>query len=129
MAGRTFDWQGFLSLAEELGVRQDEASLRSALSRSYYFVYHQALDRALNNGYRARSGDSSHAQLWQLFEASPDPDCRRLGVLGSRLREIRNRADYEPTFSRINEQTPRCLSDAKQFAENLRKLPQRFPKV
>lgn len=33
-----FDWSGYLDLALELQKRPDEASLRSAISRAYYFV-------------------------------------------------------------------------------------------
>ena len=43
-------------LAEELGQRTDEASLRSALSRAYYFVYHLALQRAEANNRLSKAG-------------------------------------------------------------------------
>ena len=47
MATQPFDWCAYFLLARELAERQDEASLRSALSRAYYYIYHLALQRAL----------------------------------------------------------------------------------
>jgi hypothetical protein len=40
MAAQPFNWSGYLQLAEELAERRDEASMRSALSRAYYYIYH-----------------------------------------------------------------------------------------
>ena len=45
-----FDWTEYARLAEELGTRPDEASLRTAISRAYYSVYHQARDYLLAEG-------------------------------------------------------------------------------
>ena len=52
-----FNWSGYLQLAEELGKRSDEASLRSALSRAYYYVYHLALERAEANDFKPIPGE------------------------------------------------------------------------
>jgi hypothetical protein len=49
-----FDWFEYLQLADELGERAEEGALRSAISRAYYYVYHQALERAEANGFRPR---------------------------------------------------------------------------
>ena len=43
MAAQPFDWIGYFTLADELSRRADEASLRSAMSRAYYYVYQLAL--------------------------------------------------------------------------------------
>src|SRR5438552_14010258 len=45
-----FDWNDYARLAEELPTRKDEASLRTAISRFYYSVYHQARDYLLDKG-------------------------------------------------------------------------------
>ncbi|MDX1983588.1 MAG: hypothetical protein SFV51_25170 [Bryobacteraceae bacterium] len=100
MAAR-FDWSTYLALAEELGAREDEASLRSAISRAYYFVYHLALQRAEANDLKASPGEPSHRQLWRLFDESPETACRKLGVIATRLKQKRERADYEPVFVRL----------------------------
>ena len=127
MAAQPFDWSEYLKLADELAKRKDEAALRSALSRAYYYVYHLALRRALDNGFTARSGEGTHTQMWRNFSGSPEPDCRKLAEIGGRLKEKRERADYNQFYARIDEEIPEMLSDAQDFAARLQKLNPRFP--
>lgn len=127
MAIQPFDWSGYLTLASELAKRSDEASMRSALSRAYYYVYHLALTRAQNNGFTALSGEGKHQQLWRNFSRSPEPDCRRLAEIASRLKDKRERADYESIYVRITEEIPEMLADAQRFASGLQKLNPRHP--
>ena len=122
-----FDWSGFLTLADELGKRGDEASLRSALSRAYYYVYHLALRRAQDNDFKPLSGEGTHAQLWRVFSTNPEPDCRKLAEIAVRLKEKRERADYNPFYARVREEIPDVLADARDFASRLAKLPARHP--
>ena len=122
-----FDWIEYLTLAEELAKNTDEASLRSAISRAYYYAFHLALKRARANSFEYLSGEGTHTQLWRLFTASPDPDCIKLGHLAERLKENRRRADYEASFARIAEEVPEFLKDVRAFAAGLQKLPPRFP--
>jgi len=129
MAAAPFDWSQYVGLAQELGRRADEAALRSAISRAYYYVYHLALARAEANAYRPRPGEAKHAQLWRIFSGSPDPDCQRLAVLAGRLKEKRERADYENHFARIGEEVPALLADAEAFAVLLANVPARHPNL
>ena len=101
--------------------------MRTAISRAYSYVYHLALARAKANGFSAKSGEGTHAQLWRLFTTSPDPDCKKLGQITARLREKRNRADYEPYFVRIEEEIPELLKDARNFSAGIKILAPRFP--
>ena len=126
MAAPLFDWSEYLKLAEELGNRADEASLRSAISRAYYYVFHLALKRAEANNFAFVTG-GMHTQLWRLFSESPEPDCRKLGAIARRLKRQRERADYENVFARVNEEIPGTLADAQDFATLLVKLPARHP--
>jgi len=126
MAAASFDWSDYLELAQELANRADEASLRSAISRAFYYVYHLALERAKANNFTFVAG-GMHAQLWRVFSESPEPVCKRLGVIASRLRIRRERADYEPIFARVGEEMPGTLADAQDFATLLVKLPARHP--
>lgn len=121
-----FDWLEYLKLAEELGSRTDEASVRSAISRAYYYVYHLALRRVQTNDFTLVVG-GMHAQLWRVFSESPEPDCRKLGAIAGRLKKRRERADYEAIFARVDEEIPGTLADARAFAELLVKLPARHP--
>jgi uncharacterized protein (UPF0332 family) len=128
MAAAPFDWSEYLGLAQELGERSgDEAALRSSISRAYYYVYHLALKRAETNNFRALKGEPTHVQLWRVFSENPDPECRRLGELGARIKENRRRADYEPFFVRVAEEVPAIIADARDFALRLGKLPARLP--
>jgi uncharacterized protein (UPF0332 family) len=122
-----FDWSEFLTLADELGQRADEASLRSALSRAYYYVYHLALTRAEANHFKARPGEGTHTQLWKLFSTNPEPDCWKLAQIASRLKEKRERADYDSVYPRVDEEVPVVLEAARDFATRLAKLPARHP--
>jgi len=127
MASQSFDWSEYFKLADELAKRKDEAALRSALSRAYYYVYHLALSRALNNGFTTRSGEGTHTQMWRNYSGSPEPDCRKLAEIGGRLKEKRERADYNQIYARIDEEIPDMLADAQDFAARLQKLNPRFP--
>jgi len=123
----SFDWLEYFTLAEELANRTDEASLRTAISRAYYSIYHLALARAKANNFAALPGEGTHAQLWRLFTKSPEPDCMKLGQMAERLKDKRVRADYDPIFVRIQEETPEFLNQARDFAERLQKLDSRYP--
>ena len=122
-----FDWSEYLGLANELAKRTDEASLRSALSRAYYYVYHLALKRAQDNDFKALAGEGTHSQLWRVFGTNPDPDCRKLAAIGVRLKEKRERADYSSVYPRVQEEIPEVLSDARDFATRLGNLHSRLP--
>jgi uncharacterized protein (UPF0332 family) len=122
-----FNWSEYLKLADELGKRTDEGSLRSAISRAYYYVFHLALKRAQDNDFRVLSGEGTHTQLWRVFSESPEPDCRRLAEIAARLKEKRERADYNPHFVRVQEEVPDLLADARDFAARLGRLPTRHP--
>jgi uncharacterized protein (UPF0332 family) len=127
MAAVPFDWSEYFRLADQLGKRADEASLRSAISRAYYYVYHLALTRAEANSYKSLPGEGTHSQLWRVFSRSPEPDCQRLAVIAVRLKEKRERADYENYFVRVVEEVPILLADAREFAALLNRLPVRHP--
>ncbi len=127
MATQPFDWSGYFKLAEELAKRGDEAATRSAVSRAYYYVYHLALQRAQANGFRTIPGEGTHKQLWRNYSASPEHDCQKLAEIATRLKEKRERADYQQTYNRIADEIPGVLTDAQNFAERLQRLNIRLP--
>jgi uncharacterized protein (UPF0332 family) len=128
MAAQPFDWLGYYTLANELGAREnDEASLRSAMSRAYYYVYHLALERAHANGFTTTAGEAMHKQLWRNYSDSPEPNCRKLAEIAKRMKDKRERADYNATYPRLNDEIAGMLTDAQTFAERLRVLQARFP--
>jgi hypothetical protein len=123
-----FDWSQYLTLATELAARNDEASLRSSISRAYYYVYHLALQRAQKNDFELNLADGTHWQLWAIYSGNPEPDCQRLATIANRLRDKRVKADYKPEFPRISEEVPGVLTDVQEFADVLLRLPDRHPK-
>jgi uncharacterized protein (UPF0332 family) len=122
-----FDWADLYKLADELSKREDYASLRTAMGRAYYYVYHLALDRARLNGFTTISGEGTHTQLWRNYSASPDPSCSGLAIIATRLKEKRERADYNDYYKRLKDDIPEMLADASDFAAKLKALPARFP--
>lgn len=89
-----FDWSDYARLAEELKTRGDEASLRTAISRAYYSVYHQARDYLLAQGIQLSRTDSSHKVVWNGYKVLGG-SCRAVGVNGERLNDNRTQADYD----------------------------------
>jgi hypothetical protein len=127
MAAQPFDWIGYYTLANELAGRADEVSLRSALSRAYYYVYQLALERAKTNGFTTLAGEGTHQQLWRNYSDSPEPDCRKLAEIGKRLKDKREWADYRKFYPRISEEVPELIAAARDFAGRLQALNARFP--
>ncbi len=127
MSIQPFDWKTYFQLAQELGARTEEACLRSSLSRAYYYVYNIALIRAKQNGFNTIPGESTHKQLWRIYNESPDPDCSQLGQIALRLKQKREKADYEGIYRRIEEEVPAVLQEAQDFAARLERLASRFP--
>ena len=124
-----FAWIEYLKLAEMLSRNPDEASLRSAISRAYYFIYHRANDRALSRNYRRPDEGGIHNSLWSFYERNTDADCRRVALLGKRLHERRVKADYRrDSYARINEEVVQVLIDAKRCAEMIEALRSDLPK-
>ncbi len=121
-----FPWSDYLELARELAERRSEAGHRSSVSRAYYCVYHLGLLRAQANGFRLLPNEGTHAQLWRVFSASPDPNCQYLAVIANRLKGKRIRADYDDSYRRLDEESHRLLADAETFATLLAKLPSRL---
>src|ERR1700721_654948 len=116
MAARPFDWTFYYTLANELARRPEEESHRSAISRAYYYVYYLALIRATPNGFRPIRGEATHAQLWRKYSDSPDPACRQLGEMAKRLKEKRERADYNQFYPRLHDDIDGLFNDPQVLA-------------
>lgn len=91
----SFDWNEYAKLAEELRERNSEASLRSAVSRIYYSIYHNARDYLLDQGVPLSTSDSSHKIVWNEYKGMGGRSCRAVGMNGDRLWDNRKKADYE----------------------------------
>lgn len=97
----SFDWADLLTLAEALksdpnspGPR--EASLRSAISRAYYAAFCVARDFGRDRGEFTPTGTGAdHRLVRGHFLLSSDRTRRKIGADLDRLRDSRNKADYD----------------------------------
>ncbi len=116
----SFDWTDYARLAEELRTRHDEASLRSAISRAYYSVFHEARDFLTAEGIHLSKADSSHKAVWNQYENLGGRSCRAVGLNGKRLNDNRTRADYDNPLDRIEhlvEETFKVAQDVRYYLE------------
>ena len=127
MAPVPLDWVEYYNVAVDLAGRPEEAYLRTPISRAYYFVYHVGLKRAQANNFTPVRGESTHIQLWRIFKGSPEYACRQLGEIAMRLKEKRERADYQDVFPRVADEVPNVLADTQAFVDGLQRLPARHP--
>src|SRR5262249_50774244 len=94
----------------------DAASKRTAISRSYYFVFHVAYDRALANGCVKPAGVTTHAWCWQKYSNTANAACSAVGPEGERLKRLRHKADYDETdIPRLDQVCNRMLADVQQL--------------
>ena len=115
-----FSWLDYLSLAENLSKSDDEASLRSSVSRAYYAVYHAALQKARALG--TPPDGQSHASLWKFYRSGPGARSwfRRVRETGRSLQEQRERADYEiETADDWRATSESAVEDARKLIEDL----------
>jgi len=97
----SFDWTDLLTLAEALksdpnspGPR--EASLRSAISRAYYAAFCVARNFGRDRGEFTPTGTGTdHGLVRNHFLLSSDRTRRKIGADLDRLRDSRNKADYD----------------------------------
>jgi len=118
-----FDWAQYLVLAEELVLRRDdEAALRSAVSRAYYAVFCRARNRLRQEGAHIPKTGKAHTVVWNRYREAAE-ECRRsIGTTGDRLRRSRNKADYNDEFPRLVTVVEDTISKAKRLLESLENL-------
>jgi hypothetical protein len=97
------------------------------LETIYYHAYHLARQRVIANEFIIVPGGDSHKQVWEKFRDSPDFDCRKLCLLADKLKDKRQRADYDKAFPRINGEFPTILDIARKFAGELERLNPSLP--
>lgn len=120
-----FDWSQYLVLAEALATQPDnEAALRSAVSRAYYAAFCSAREYLLNTnmlfGRRPRRPRLSHRAVWHTYQRDVD---RRIGMDGNRLRELRNLVDYEDVVPDLENAVRSALSTSRRILASLDELP------
>src|SRR4028118_2057249 len=106
-----FDWSEYLNLAQDLAATNSdssanrEAKLRSAISRVYYSTfclarnYLRDIEKDLTL-FRKNRDINEHQYVAEKFinQRSNNKNMVKIGENLSRLRELRNKADYEDTM-------------------------------
>jgi len=127
MATQPFSWPDYLTFAKELSARTEEYCLRTAISRTYYYIFHLARQRIVDNQFHVVRGENSHRQIWEKFENDPDPRCKKLYFTAKKLQDKRKQADYEIPYPKIEAEFPAVIEMAQRFAQDLTQLDQRLP--
>jgi len=101
----SFNWVEFLTLAEALlhdpnSPGPEEASLRSAISRAYYASHCSARNLVLAEKEIVLTGTGrDHRLVINHFRKSRDQTRQKIGTDLDRLRDNRNKADYDDLVS------------------------------
>jgi uncharacterized protein (UPF0332 family) len=126
----SFDWNKYLALARTLSAATtDDASLRSAVSKSYYCAFNLAMSRALANSYRTPDdgSGSSHDHLWDLYGRNNNANCTRLAAIGQRMKRRRVKADYRANYDKLPEEVKDAIADAEECAAIISSLARELP--
>jgi uncharacterized protein (UPF0332 family) len=125
----SFDWSEYLDLAKELARQtaqpaREEARLRSAISRAYFAVFCRA-----RNHLRTRyphvplpTDGTVHSYVPHQFAIATDAISRSVASQLARLRDLRNRADYDDTFPKLSENAAYALLCADTAFDALNNL-------
>jgi uncharacterized protein (UPF0332 family) len=113
------DGREFLTVADDLAVGENEADWRSAISRAYYAAFHVARAVLVQCGFDAPIGDQAHAYLWLRLSNCGHPDLEEVGRRLSRLRSLRNQADYQLAVSVEQPQAASYVLMATEIIETL----------
>jgi uncharacterized protein (UPF0332 family) len=89
------DGRAFLDVARDLAAGPTEAHRRSAASRAYYALFHEALATLQRWGFTVPPHQNVHASVRLRFTYSGDPDVKKIGDALDDLVKLRNRADYQ----------------------------------
>lgn len=107
------DWAGYLALAERLSHEQEEASLRSAVSRAYYSAYNTARQQVCAKEPMFSFRDDDHWKVWEWYSKQPGRGAQ-VQTIGQALRSLRNRADYD-RLSNYKAEAESAVRKAKQL--------------
>lgn len=110
-----FDWDNYYDLAESLRTSQEEACLRSAISRVYYSVYCQARNYMIAEWDEViRDTDSVHSKVWRFYQ-SKGGTCAAIGRTGTKLLANRVDADYHDEIERLGD----LVIESFRYADNV----------
>lgn len=124
----SFDWTDYFKLAEALNrekgrLASSEACQRSSISRAYYAVFHLAWDKALAlDNFQPMDDSQIHKEVRLHYQRSHDARRQLIGTLLDRMRNNRNKADYDNTVLRLDSMTAVVLIDANDCIKGVGSL-------
>ena len=105
----SFDWSEYLTLAHELAGEVSvpssrESKLRSAISRAYYAAFCRARNHLRETQpHGIPRGPEVHKYVQNQFLSSRDPARKKIGTNLERMRDGRNKADYDDSVPGLDE--------------------------
>ncbi|BCL82409.1 hypothetical protein ccbrp13_48740 [Ktedonobacteria bacterium brp13] len=124
----SFEWNHYLDLSYDLTTSENaninqEAAQRCAISRAYYAAFCESRNylRDIDNETNLNSS-SAHFIVSQKLKESKDTTRKRIGVNLSRLRQLRNKADYQDSFNNLENNTIVALKTADLIFSDLNDL-------
>ena len=124
----SFNWGDYLSLANALLTKPntpgpEEAAYRSAVSRAYYAAFCSARNFARDEEkFSVPQTAKAHQLVMTYFHSNQDPLRRKIGRNLRRLRDYRNRADYDDSLARPDAIAQASVALANQILEDLKIL-------
>ncbi len=127
-----FDWSEYFNVAKELAETSKEAELRSAVSRAYYSAFCLARNylrdiQQYPRLWRNKTYDiNAHQYVAEkfIYNQSKSQTMIEIGKDLSRLRKMRNKADYEDTMFNLKREARTALMLAENIISALSKLTQ-----
>lgn len=119
-----FGWLDFMDVATVLADRGDEASQRSAVSRSYYAIFHTAqLVLELHDAeYASMRTRDSHQQVWDRLGALRFKQAKSAVRSGRTLLRYRKDADYHLEVGQWARRTQEALELGNRTLGSLQDL-------
>ena len=112
-----FPYDGYLQLAKKLAVVNNEACMRSAVSRAYYASLHKSIKLAEDNGARFlyKGKPEIHRDVVDYFKYRGNMVFSLVGVKLGRLRKDRNKCDYDDNVKNIKKTAENAIIDADEI--------------
>jgi uncharacterized protein (UPF0332 family) len=118
-----FDWSEYFILAKELAQTSKEAELRSAVSRAYYSAFCLARNylrdiKQYPQLWRQKTYDiNAHQYVAEkfIYNQSKSQIMIEIGKDLTRLRKMRNKADYEDTIFNLKREARTALMLAQNI--------------
>lgn len=110
----------FLNLADILSKKDDPASLRTSISRSYYAAQHRGIQFLKEHGLVITS---NHGDVWNTIGSSKESDLKAVCSILGTLHNARRKADYFLDNKNIEKKgsVQQQLNDAKSVFVKLNK--------